>query len=65
MKNITKNTIICEVGFFPELNEKYREEFPIGNSSLYFSFNSGKNPTSQIIVFFVMFFIVRDIFLKF
>ena len=30
MKNITKNTIISEVGFFPELNDQYREEFPIG-----------------------------------
>lgn len=30
MNKITKNTIISEVGYFPELNEKYRLDFPAG-----------------------------------
>jgi hypothetical protein len=30
MEKVTKNTIISEVGFFPELNERYREYFPTG-----------------------------------
>jgi hypothetical protein len=30
MNKITKNTIISEVGYFPELNKKHRLDFPAG-----------------------------------
>lgn len=43
MKNITKNKIISEVGFFPELNDKYREEFPIGKIVLKHGEHRGPN----------------------
>lgn len=43
MKEVSKNTIISKVGLFPELNEKFRKDFPVGEIVLKHGEHRGPN----------------------